>query len=102
MFLYDSEAIRRKLQSVLASKHGRRYALVAFVGQDALDFVAEPRGLIVYCWDNVSATHPDGIRALIGEGDYNEFRPHKSLGNRTPEEFVRELQATPTFHLSAA
>jgi putative transposase len=34
--------------------------------------------------------------------DYNEFRPHKSLGNRTPEEFVRELQTTTTFHLSAA
>jgi transposase InsO family protein len=34
--------------------------------------------------------------------DYNEFRPHKSLGNRTPEEFVRGLQTTPTLHLSAA
>lgn len=34
--------------------------------------------------------------------DYNEFRPHKSLGNRTPEQFVRELQTTQTLHLSAA
>jgi len=24
--------------------------------------------------------------------DYNEFRSHKSLGNRTPEEYVRELK----------
>lgn len=34
--------------------------------------------------------------------DYNEFRPHKSLGNRTLEKFVRELQTTPALHLSAA
>ena len=34
--------------------------------------------------------------------DYKELRPHKSLGNRTPEEFVREIQTTPTLHLSAA
>jgi len=34
--------------------------------------------------------------------DYNTFRPHRSLGNRTPEEFARELQTTPSLHLSAA
>ena len=34
--------------------------------------------------------------------DYNAFRPHKSLGNRTPEEFVRDLEITDSFHLSAA
>jgi putative transposase len=34
--------------------------------------------------------------------DYNEIRPHKSLGNRTPEEFAREFQTTQTVCLSAA
>ncbi len=34
--------------------------------------------------------------------DYNGFRPHKSLGNQTPEEFVRGLQNTQSVHLSAA
>jgi putative transposase len=34
--------------------------------------------------------------------DYNANRPHQSLGNRTPEEFVRELQTYPTLDLSAA
>ena len=34
--------------------------------------------------------------------DYNRFRPHKSLGNRTPEEFVRELEINASLHLSAA
>ena len=43
-------------------------------------------------------------RAIIEDWrrDYNAFRPHKSLGNRTPEEFVRELKTTATLHLSAA
>lgn len=31
--------------------------------------------------------------------DYNEFRPHKSLENRTPQEFVRDLKSTQTLHL---
>ena len=34
--------------------------------------------------------------------DYNAFRPHKSLGNRTPEEFARDLEIADSFHLSAA
>ncbi len=34
--------------------------------------------------------------------DYNEFRPHRSLGNRTPEEFVRELKINASLRLSAA
>ncbi len=43
-------------------------------------------------------------RVIIEEWrrDYNEFRPHKSLENRTPEEFARELQTSTSFHLSAA
>jgi putative transposase len=34
--------------------------------------------------------------------DYNRFRPHKSLANRTPEEFVRELEINASLHLSVA
>jgi putative transposase len=34
--------------------------------------------------------------------DYNANRPHRSLKNQTPEEFVRGLQSTPPLHLSAA
>lgn len=68
MILYDAEAIRGKIKSVLATRNGRRYALVAFVGQDALAFVHEPKGLIVYCWPNVAATSPDGVKSLISKG----------------------------------
>lgn len=43
-------------------------------------------------------------RATIEEWrlDYNASRPHRALQNRTPEEFVRELQTTAPLHLSVA
>ena len=43
-------------------------------------------------------------RAIIEDWrlDYNANRPHRSLKNQTPEEFVRGLQSTPPLHLSAA
>jgi putative transposase len=34
--------------------------------------------------------------------DYNAHRPHKALGNRTPEEFARGLQIMLPLDLSAA
>lgn len=49
MILYEAERIRKKIRGVLAAKNGRRYAVVAFIGRDALDFVPEPKGLVVYC-----------------------------------------------------
>jgi hypothetical protein len=30
--------------------------------------VHEPKGLIVYCWPNVAATNPDGVKDLISKG----------------------------------
>lgn len=68
MILYDAESIRKKIQYVLGAKKGRRYAVVAFVGQDVLDFIREPAGLTVYCWPNVAATHPDGVERLLSRG----------------------------------
>jgi putative transposase len=43
-------------------------------------------------------------RATIEEWrlDYNASRPHRALQNRTPEEFVRELQTIAPPHLSVA
>ena len=68
MILYSAEEIRREIQSVLNSNNGQRCAIVAFVGQDVLDFIQEPAGLTVYCWPNVAATHPDGINNLLSKG----------------------------------
>jgi hypothetical protein len=47
------------------------------------------------------AQHDDSDRQawLI---DYNEERPHSSLGYLTPKEFVERLPANPTPQLSAA
>ena len=68
MFLFETSTIRKAIRDVLQKRQGTRYAIVAFVGKDALDFIAEPDGLTVYCWDNVTATHPDGVRKLRAKG----------------------------------
>jgi len=68
MILYEANAIREKVKSVLSNRNGKRFALVAFVGRDALDFVEQPSGLSVFCWPNVIATNPDGIKALLDGG----------------------------------
>ncbi len=43
-------------------------------------------------------------RLIIGDwrNDYNRFRHNKSFGNRTPEEFVHELEVKASLHQSAA
>ena len=43
-------------------------------------------------------------RDVIGSWrqDYNAFRPHKSLGNRTPQEFARDPEVTASLHIYAA
>ncbi len=41
----------------------------------------------------------DLLQNCMVQRDYTELRLHKSLGNRTPEEFARELPTTPPFPL---
>jgi len=57
--------LRDRIAAILSPRSGRRVAVVAFVGADALRFAPEPEGLEVYCWPNKVATNPDGIRALL-------------------------------------
>jgi hypothetical protein len=60
-----TKELRERIAGILSRGSGRRVALVAFVGADALRFAPEPEGLEVYCWPNKVATNPDGVRALI-------------------------------------
>ncbi|WP_434405376.1 integrase core domain-containing protein [Edwardsiella anguillarum] len=41
----------------------------------------------MYCWPPLSADSD-----LFNKADYNQQRPHSSLNNLTPEEFIRSLQ----------
>lgn len=60
--------LRERIAAILSPQSGRRVAIVAFVGGDALGFAPEPSGLEVYCWPNRVATNPDGVRALLNHG----------------------------------
>ncbi len=68
MILTETREISDKIRAVLEQGNGRRIAIVAFVGRDAVKFVGDPAGLEVYCWPNGAATNPDGIRDLQDSG----------------------------------
>lgn len=67
-YLRNSLEIKQKLQS-LFSGSGEKWAIVGFVGYNALDHL--PRGvdnLSVICWPKAGGTNPDGVRRLIDNG----------------------------------
>jgi len=69
-YLYDSKQIRAKIHSLFSSEHAnrRRVIVVAYVGQDACDFISSPKGVEIYCWPLAGATNPNGIAALQAKG----------------------------------
>lgn len=65
MLLFESSKIRKRIKAILSRGSGRRVALVAYVGRDALKFIPEPEGVEIYCSDNPIATNPVGILKLL-------------------------------------
>jgi hypothetical protein len=63
--LVTSKQIRDKIRWVLGDTHDERIALVAFVGHDAVKFLANPKGIQLYCWLKVLGTNPNGLRSLL-------------------------------------
>lgn len=68
MFLYKTAAIRSAIKAIMEPSSGRRVAIVAYVGADALSFIPKPSGVEIYCSDNPVGTNPKGIAALRSEG----------------------------------
>jgi len=67
-YLRNSKEIRRRLD-VLFSGDGQKWAIVGFVGIDALDHLPAPISeLSVICWPKAGGTNPDGVRQLIDSG----------------------------------
>jgi hypothetical protein len=67
-YLRNSHAIKQQLNT-LFSGNGKKWALVGFVGYNALDHL--PSGvsdLSVVCWPKAGGTHPDGVRRLADNG----------------------------------
>jgi hypothetical protein len=63
--LTTNQQIRDKVRWVLGDAHDERIALVAFVGNNADKFLANPKGIQLYCWLKVPGTNPNGLRSLL-------------------------------------
>lgn len=64
-YLRNSSEIKNELQT-LFSGNGRKCAVVAFVGYNAVEHLpTDVSELSVICWPKAGGTHPDGIRRLI-------------------------------------
>ncbi|TFW08313.1 hypothetical protein E4K72_07930 [Oxalobacteraceae bacterium OM1] len=64
-YLRNSAEIREQLTALFAGP-GRKWAVVGFVGYDALDFLpANVANLRVVCWPKAGGTNPDGVRRLL-------------------------------------
>ncbi len=67
-FLSSPHTLREAIRTITAPSAGKRVVVAAFIGKDALAYIPKPRGVLVYCWDNPLATHPDGVADLIANG----------------------------------
>lgn len=63
--IISSGEMRKTIAHVTGRDAGRRVVITAFVGPDALDFIPDPDGVEVYCWDHPSATDPEGVADLL-------------------------------------
>lgn len=67
-YLFNSRQIRTQLAS-LFSENGKKWAIVAFVGYNALDHLpSQVSELSIVCWPKAGGTNPDGVRRLIDHG----------------------------------
>lgn len=67
-YLRNSQEIKNQLSS-LFSQEGEKWAVVGFVGYNALDHLpACISNLSVVCWPKAGGTNPDGVRRLIDHG----------------------------------
>ena len=64
--LITSGAVLRKtVAHITAPEAGRRVVITAFIGSDALEIIPNPQGIEIYCWDQPSATDPEGVADLM-------------------------------------
>lgn len=67
-YLFNSSEIKKQLTS-LFSGGGEKWAIVAFVGYNALDHLpSQVSELSVVCWPHAGGTDPDGVRRLMDNG----------------------------------
>lgn len=75
IFLENSRDIRDSLSDLFSSIE-RKYAVVAFVGKNAIDYLPNFKNTTVVCWPKAGGTNPEGIRKLINSGVTVKFCDH--------------------------
>lgn len=67
-YLRNSAEIREELVTLFSGPE-EKWAIVAFVGYNALEYLPRnTNNLQVICWPKAGGTHPDGVRRLIDKG----------------------------------
>lgn len=67
-YLHNSQEIKKQLAKLFSEK-GKKWAVVGFVGYNALDYLpTRVSDLSVVCWPKAGGTNPDGVRRLIDHG----------------------------------
>lgn len=66
--LKNSREIRQALENLFSDPTRKRVACVAYVGGGVIEYLRNPKGLELYCWNKVGGTDPDAIRELQDGG----------------------------------
>jgi hypothetical protein len=66
--LTKTKAIRSKVRYLLGDAEDQRVIAVAYVGADALSFLPDPSGIVIYCWPQAGGTNPSAIEDLVRSG----------------------------------
>jgi hypothetical protein len=67
-FLETGQDVRRELRRIFQSEHGRRVAVVAFVGYGAEAYLPRPKGIELVCWNRAPGTNPRALHRLKNLG----------------------------------
>jgi len=63
--LTSSREIRDAIRDLMSDAQDDRKIAVAYVGADALKYLPNASGVIVYCWPQPGGTNPHGVEELL-------------------------------------
>ena len=71
--LYTSNDVHKAIKKVFATRHKRRVAVVAYLGEKAEEFLPNPEGVQIICCPEPGATSPTSVRSLLARGAEVQF-----------------------------
>lgn len=71
-YLETSQEIRDSIRDLFIGDE-EKYAVVAFIGKNATNYLPNSKNLTVICWPKAGGTNPNGIRKLLDKGIRVQF-----------------------------